>query len=208
MRGLGPIELIGRLRQSPIELKTLMAFGIAISGLLVFGAIAEDVMEGEKHGLDTWLLLALRNRSDPADPIGPTWLANAMSDITALGGFAVLTLLMTLSSLYLLLERKYRSAVFLVFSVASGTGLVSALKAGFDRPRPDLVEHLTHATSPSHLLCLLLLTLLIVTMAIHNKHPHLTHRQHTTRRHDLTSSRQIDFRMRSSPSGDQSRESG
>ena len=149
MRGLGPIELIGRLRQSPIELKTLMAFGIAISGLLVFGAIAEDVMEGEKHGLDTWLLLALRNRSDPADPIGPTWLANAMSDMTALGGFAVLTLLMTLSSLYLLLERKYRSAVFLVFSVASGTGLVSALKAGFDRPRPDLVEHLTHATSPS-----------------------------------------------------------
>ncbi|OYW86971.1 MAG: hypothetical protein B7Z22_05535 [Hyphomonas sp. 32-62-5] len=56
---------------------------------------------------------------------------------------------MALSSLYLLLERKYRSAGFLVFSVTSGTALVSALKAGFDRPRPDLVEHLTHATSPS-----------------------------------------------------------
>jgi undecaprenyl-diphosphatase len=37
----------------------------------------------------------------------------------------------------------------LVCSIISGTLLISLLKLGFDRPRPDLVDHLTHASSSS-----------------------------------------------------------
>ena len=138
-----------RFAGTAFELQVIVAFGIMVGGLLLFGAIAEDVLEGESHQFDETLLLALRQAGDTSDPIGPAWLQFAMGDMTSLGGYAVLTLIVVLSTLYLLLEHRIRTALLLVCSIISGTLLISLLKLGFDRPRPDLVDHLTHASSSS-----------------------------------------------------------
>lgn len=42
---------------------------------------------------------------------------------------------------FLLLERKPRTAVFLLLAIIGGTLLSLSLKAGFDRPRPDFLPH-------------------------------------------------------------------
>jgi undecaprenyl-diphosphatase len=50
---------------------------------------------------------------------------------------------------YLLLIRKAGTALFILVAVAGGQALSSLLKAGVDRPRPDLVSHLANETSLS-----------------------------------------------------------
>lgn len=139
----------GRFEGSALELQVVTAFGIMVGGLFLFATMAEDVIEGESHPFDESILLALRQAGDPSAPIGPAWLQFAMADITALGGYAVLTLIVILSSLYLVLEHRLKTMLLLVCSIVSGTLLISLLKLGFDRPRPDLIDHLTHASSSS-----------------------------------------------------------
>lgn len=131
-----------------IELKTVLTFAAIGLGLWVFASIAEEVFEGESHWIDSAILLALREPGTN-DPIGPAWFEYAVSDITALGGYAVLTLLVVLSGFYLILQRRAGTAAMMVGAIVSGTMLVSLFKTFFDRDRPDLVEHLTHATSSS-----------------------------------------------------------
>lgn len=141
-------QLARRLGLRRVELKTVLAFAAIGLGLWVFASIAEEVFEGESHWIDSAILLALR---DPGtnDPIGPAWFEFAVSDITALGGYAVLTLLVVLSAFYLILQRRAGTAAMMIGAIVSGTILVSLFKALFDRDRPDLVDHLTHATSSS-----------------------------------------------------------
>jgi undecaprenyl-diphosphatase len=50
---------------------------------------------------------------------------------------------------YLVVERKYRSAVLIVVLVVGGSLLSAAMKLTFKRPRPDVVAHLVHVSSPS-----------------------------------------------------------
>jgi undecaprenyl-diphosphatase len=50
---------------------------------------------------------------------------------------------------YMVAVRNVRSALLLVGAVVSGGILSETLKLGFDRPRPDLVAHMAHATSSS-----------------------------------------------------------
>ena len=142
------IRYVRRLGIGAIELKTVSAFAAIGLGLWVFAAVAEEVFEGESHWLDGAILLALR-ADGMDDPIGPAWFEYAMSDITALGGYTVLTLLVVLSVIYLLLQRRAATAAMVVCAVISGTLVVSLFKVVFDRARPDLVDHLTHATSSS-----------------------------------------------------------
>lgn len=45
-----------------------------------FGKLAEEVFEGDTRGFDEWLLPALRNPTDPANPLGPHWLEEVARD--------------------------------------------------------------------------------------------------------------------------------
>ena len=122
----------------------------AIGGSLwAFAELADEVEDGETHAFDKAVLLALRNSSDLADPIGPRWLELVARDITGLGGTAVLTLVTIATLGFLLLTRKYGAAILVAVSVAGGTLLSSLLKSGFDRPRPDLVPHAVEVSSAS-----------------------------------------------------------
>lgn len=123
------------------EMSLVIFLCLAAGGIWVFFEIADGMAQGELEAFDTTILLALRTAGDPQDPVGPHWLEEGVRDVTALGG-NVITIFVTLASVgYLGLRRKHRAAVFILLAVASGMLLGSALKAGFDRPRPDLVEH-------------------------------------------------------------------
>jgi undecaprenyl-diphosphatase len=101
------------------------------------------------NALDRDLLLALRNPADLSDPVGPAWLQRAAVDITALGGHAVLGLLVLAVAVVLICARRRADAAWLVSATAGAMLLNHGLKAAFARARPDLVEHLVVVVSPS-----------------------------------------------------------
>ena len=128
-------------RASGAERLTLVVLGGVATLALLFAKIAEEVMEGETGGLDRKLLLMLRDPSNPADPIGPRWLEEMMRDFTALGGIAVVMLLVAGVCGFLALTGRRRTALLVLAAIAGGTLLSTALKYGFSRPRPELVPH-------------------------------------------------------------------
>jgi undecaprenyl-diphosphatase len=98
---------------------------------------------------DAWLLRALRNPSDPTDPLGPRWVEEMARDFTGLGGMGVLALITAASVCYLFMMRKRHAALFLLAAVLGGLLLSSLLKEAFDRSRPDLVSQLSYVFTDS-----------------------------------------------------------
>ncbi|MCF3932738.1 phosphatase PAP2 family protein [Acuticoccus sp. M5D2P5] len=115
----------------------------------IFMGVADEVMEGETHALDTAILLALRDANDPSNPLGPRWLEEMVRDFTALGGFGILTFITFAVSGLMLLHGKVRTTLFLLASIGGGVVFSSLAKHLFDRPRPDLVPHDSFVTSAS-----------------------------------------------------------
>jgi undecaprenyl-diphosphatase len=145
-----PDKLLHNLRRLALsEIGAVVAMGIVALGALAFMAIADEALEGDTHAFDESILLALREPGDASNPIGPAWLADMMADLTALGGTAVLTLLVVGVVFYLLSVDKRGTALLVGGAVGSGAILSALLKLGFERPRPDLVAHLSHAYSSS-----------------------------------------------------------
>lgn len=127
-----------------------LAVPAAAAGLLAaFLALAEEVGEGETDHVDRALLLAFRTSGDPADPIGPPWFEDIVRDLTALGGYGVMSLLVAGVLGLLLLWGRRRDAVLVTVSVLGSLALNSVLKDLFGRPRPDLVPHGHHVYSAS-----------------------------------------------------------
>lgn len=117
---------------------TSIGLGAIAALLALFGFVAEDVVEGETRAFDEAVLLALRVPGRPDQPIGPSWLVETARDITALGSYSVLGLLVVALFLYLLLSQMRATAILIVGAVVSGTIVSTVLKNLFDRPRPDL----------------------------------------------------------------------
>lgn len=130
-------------------MKLLAALAAAAAALWAFIELADEVLEGETHTLDTALLLALRAAGDPSDPLGPAWVEEMARDVTALGGVVVLVLLTAAALGYLLLDRKRHAALAVLVAVGGGQAVSALLKLAFDRPRPDLVPHLSHVYTAS-----------------------------------------------------------
>lgn len=124
-----------------LEMSVLLPLAAMAGAAWLFVEIADEVLEGESGVWDRRLLLALRSAGDLADPLGPPWLEEMARDFTALGGVGVLVLI-TLAALgYLWLAGKRHAALAVLVAVGGGQLLSLALKAGFDRERPDLVPH-------------------------------------------------------------------
>lgn len=132
-----------------IDSRILLVFLVLGPSLVAFGQLASEMMEGDTLAFDRWLLLHLRTPGDPAVPIGPGWLREAMVDFTALGGAAVLTLITMLAAGFLLARRKAALALYLSIAIAAGGLLNTLLKYGFVRERPDVVPHLVEVSSAS-----------------------------------------------------------
>jgi undecaprenyl-diphosphatase len=127
----------------------LVAAMLIGGALMAFAELADEVVDGETLAFDRAVMLAMRESHDTDDPLGPGWLELVARDVTSLGGTIVLALLTLATSGFMLMRRQWGGAVFVLVSVAGGTLISSALKAVFDRPRPDLVPHAVEVTSAS-----------------------------------------------------------
>lgn len=129
------------------EVGPIALLGVIALGLLGFAGLADAISDNETHAFDRAVLAWFR--APGSQPAGPGWLRNAMIDITALGGYTVLMLLTLGAALYRIARKDYVTAGVVVAAIGSGAVLTNLLKLGFDRARPDLVDHLTHAASSS-----------------------------------------------------------
>src|SRR3990167_4504909 len=129
-------SLVGRL-----EARTLAIWIALVGAPWIFLSIADEVGEGETDKVDRTLLLTLRTPGLLSDPIGPRWFEEAMRDITALGGFTLLTVTTIVGVLLLIFHDRRRQALIFGATVVLAQISSELLKALYDRPRPSLVAH-------------------------------------------------------------------
>jgi len=136
-------KLLARVAPRDREELVLLLGGVVFLFLVViFVRLAGEVLEGETLEFDKRLLLALRDPTNPSQPIGPAWLASGALDITALGSATVLGLVVFAVTGFLVLQGMWRMGTF-VFLACSGAWFINGLlKQFFVRPRPDVVPHL------------------------------------------------------------------
>jgi len=132
-----------KLLQSTVYKQPLLftVIFLCAGSFLAFSKLASEVLEGEGRAIDTQIMLLMREPNDSTNPLGPGWFEEMMRDISGLGGVAILTFITLASALYLFLINKKGLALYLLAAVGTGAVFSSLLKAGFDRPRPDLVPH-------------------------------------------------------------------
>lgn len=126
-------------------LSALLTLVFCVFLLLVLGGL----VNGGPPPLDEQIIRGLRSADDPAVPAGPKWLANFMRDVTALGGYGVLTLLTLGVAGFLALRRRWGTAGLVLVAAIGGAALTEGLKGVFDRPRPAVVPHLDHVSTAS-----------------------------------------------------------
>ncbi|KFL28516.1 hypothetical protein JP74_01065 [Devosia sp. 17-2-E-8] len=124
----------------PVERWMMLGLGGVAALVALFLRIASEVGEGETSTFDNSVLMAFRVPEHPSEPIGPAWVQEMARDLTALGSFAVLGLLVAGVVLFLLLSNKRGRALFVLVSVLGGTAISTVLKMSYDRPRPELTE--------------------------------------------------------------------
>jgi undecaprenyl-diphosphatase len=124
-----------------LELDLLLLLGGLAALIWAFLSLGGEMAEGDTLAFDHALLLKLRVPGDPANPIGPPAFEEAMRDITALGGFTVLTLVTVVATLAFLIHRRWAHATVMAGTALAAQLCSSLLKSFYDRPRPDLVPH-------------------------------------------------------------------
>ncbi|WP_439631360.1 phosphatase PAP2 family protein [Shinella sp.] len=136
-------------RLKRFEPASLGLFGIFAGGAFLFQYLVGEVLVGEPLKFDAGILLAFRQKDDPAIPIGPSWLLHAADDITSLGGVTVLSMLTILVTLYFVVARKRGLALYIALCIGGGWLVSTLLKIAIGRPRPDIVPHLVKVSDLS-----------------------------------------------------------
>ena len=138
-----------RSRLRDLEVVTILAaLGIVVT-ILGFAALADDVMEGDTLSFDRTILEGLRSAGDTSQLIGPSWLEGVAANFTALGGVTVSTFLVLAVVGFLAIRRAWLELALVAGATIGGTIVTFALKAAFNRPRPDIVPHLVAVSDPS-----------------------------------------------------------
>jgi undecaprenyl-diphosphatase len=127
----------------------LVALAVIVGGTWLFIELADEVVEGETGAFDEWLLRALRNPNNLAEPLGSPWVQELARDATALGGLGWLAFFTLVIAGFLWLDGKHRLVVFLLAATGSGGAVSQALKMLFARERPDVVPHLSQVMTSS-----------------------------------------------------------
>lgn len=142
-------EVARRIEALYPERLTLLVIMLATGALWAFIELADEVVEGTTAAFDEAVFLLFREDQDVSTPVGPPWLEEMMRDFTGLGGVGFLTLITAVVIGFLLMARKPKAALAVALAIGSGLVISSLLKAGFDRPRPDLVPHLSRVYTSS-----------------------------------------------------------
>ncbi|WP_299727013.1 phosphatase PAP2 family protein [Devosia sp.] len=132
----------------PASRRPILFAALALAVLLgAFGFVADEVIEGDTVVFDTAVTMVLRDNGDIMNPIGPAWLEEAGRDVTSLGSFSILGLIVILVLISLVLIKRPLTATYVTFAVLSGTVLSSVFKQIYDRPRPPMLEAMRVFTS-------------------------------------------------------------
>ena len=121
---------------------------VGLGALAVALDFTDDISDGASWKFDTAILLALRVPGHPDTPIGPVWLRQSATDLSALGGFTLQWLLGSAAILYLLSIRRRAEAAWLAASVV-GASPPTRHQDLLHRPRPQVVPHLAMVDNAS-----------------------------------------------------------
>jgi undecaprenyl-diphosphatase len=116
-------------------LKPLLVGAVAVLLTLAFAELAGQVLAGETHAVDHWVLgrAALWRAEHP-------WLTDVMRDLSGIGSTVTLTLATLITTGYLWLVASASVALLVAASVGSGAALMALLKLAFGRLRPDIAQ--------------------------------------------------------------------
>ena len=131
------------------ETKALVLWLALVALVWLFFRVASEVSEKETDALDNKILFLLRAPGNPSVPVGPLWLQEAMRDITALGGFTLLTIIVIAAVTALLLHKRRLPAAVLTATVILAHLSSDVLKIFYDRARPDAALHAVRVYSQS-----------------------------------------------------------
>lgn len=132
--------------REPVVLLCLL---LVTAGVWGFIFTADHVLSGDTEAFDTWAVRAMRRPDDPATPIGPAWLHEIGRDATAFGGVAGLAFFTLVAAGFLALDGKRPMMWLLLAATGGGLVLSSLLKGWFNRPRPEIVPHLSYVYTSS-----------------------------------------------------------
>ena len=124
------------------EIKVLLALLILFISILIFLEIADEITEGETREFDLSVIEFFRVEGDHNKPTGPLWLTEFMTDITALGGGSVLTIISIFVLAFLGLQKHHDAFWLLLAAIIGGTLISFWLKEIYGRERPDLAFRL------------------------------------------------------------------
>ena len=114
----------------PISARHLVVAALALACAIAFVATAREVVQGGVLAMDRLIASLV--------PPLPPWGIEVVRDLTSLGGPGVLILVVLLVVGYLVISRRWRSALLVTAATITGLIVCGALKGIYDRPRPDL----------------------------------------------------------------------
>jgi len=132
-----------------IDFQLLLSFLAILLLILLFRQIANWIDAGATDRIDYELLRLCRDDTPELNPRGSPRFFGAVRDFTALGSGTVLTLLVITVSMFYFLQRRWRTALFLLVTSILGWGLMEWIKDVYARPRPTMVPHLVSESSYS-----------------------------------------------------------
>ena len=141
----GALRLIGRHARgfyATVGLFLTIGAVFAIAGTWAFAYLARHVRAGSTQAFDDIVMRMVSERQSPA-------VQQAMIEITFLGTGVVVMMIVAVSAMFLWITRHRYSATLLLFATLGGLILNNLLKAGFDRPRPQVFQWGTHVLTSS-----------------------------------------------------------
>ena len=129
--------------------RSVITAAVVIALLVAFAVLTAAIVGGRTAEFDRSLLLALRSPAPAHLPLGSRWAQESARDVTALGGFTVLTLVTVIAATLLAIRRRWKAAVVLVAAAIGAQVTAEVIKHYVNRPRPLLVPHLDLVYSTS-----------------------------------------------------------
>jgi undecaprenyl-diphosphatase len=131
------------------ERAVLIGWLLIVAGTWSFFEVSSLVAGGKTQAFDERVVRMFRHSKHPEDTIGPSWLAQAAREITSLGSYSALLLIIAISALFLAAAEQRIALRTLLGASFTGYALMMLLKNSFARPRPAIVPHLTEFHSSS-----------------------------------------------------------
>jgi len=100
-----------------LEVRTLALLATVGAAVWGFLALSDEIGENATAHIDRSIILAMRVPGHPSDPIGSRSFEEAMRDVTALGGFTVLTLVTVVAAATLIYFKRWRQALVFVATI-------------------------------------------------------------------------------------------